>query len=68
MAEKSPFKDGFNPSTSTQKPERDGSKDEYDGKYKNAADGMSEAEKWGTNLNPVEETPNPAKGLKGGAA
>jgi hypothetical protein len=41
-------------------------KDEYKGKYKSASEGMSEADKWGTNT-PLLKQPQPAdpwKGLK----
>lgn len=38
--------------------------DEYDGKYKDRSQTMSEAEKFGTNQLPVQNDPLPAKGLR----
>ena len=38
--------------------------DEYDGKYKDRAEGMTEAELWGTDQIPVKHDPLPAKNLK----
>lgn len=39
-------------------------KDEYMGQYKQPQDSMSEAEKFGTNENPVKNDQMPAKGLR----
>lgn len=39
-------------------------KDSYLGRYKSADKGKSEAEKFGTDQNPVQNDPLPAKGLK----
>lgn len=39
-------------------------KDEYYGGYKSAREGVSEAERWATNQNPVRETKTPWKNLK----
>lgn len=39
-------------------------KDEYGGSYKDAADGLSEAQKFGTDQLPVQEKPLSAKNLK----
>lgn len=42
--------------------------DSYDGNYKNNADGMSEAEKFGTDQNPVREIAPPFRITGGNAA
>ena len=39
-------------------------KDEYHGKWKSNADGVSEDDKFGISQNPVQDKPLPAKGLK----
>ena len=39
-------------------------KDEYDGQYKDEANGKSPEELYGTSLNPVQDTPSVASGMK----
>jgi hypothetical protein len=39
-------------------------KDEYGGKYKEPQEGMSEAQKYGTEQNPAKHDQLPASGLK----
>ena len=54
------------PDNTQNKPTKEDSerKDEYGGQYKDASDGKSEAQKYGTDQLPVENDPLPAKGLK----
>lgn len=66
MAEKSVFVGG-NASGSPKKLSAEdvsSGKDTYGGKYQDAALTLSEQEKFGTNLNPVQNQPLPAKGLR----
>lgn len=58
----SSFKSGNANSPATQKPSQ--AADEYEGRYKDAADGLSEAQKFGTDQLPVKNDPLPAKGLR----
>ena len=62
----SSFKSGNANSPATQKPSKEDSerKDEYGGKYKCNDDGLSEAQKFGTDQLPVKNDPLPASGLK----
>lgn len=67
MAEDNAFKGGSANGSQQNKPttadaER---RDEYMGQYKERADGVSEAEKFGTDQNPVQNDALPAKNLKG---
>jgi hypothetical protein len=60
------FKPGNANSPSTVKPSKADAerRDEYEGRYKDAADGMSEAQKFGTDQMPVQHDPLPATKLR----
>jgi hypothetical protein len=64
--EKSSFGGGDAASPSQNKPTNEDQyrSDEYGGKYKDACDGMSEAQKFGTDQIPVKNDPLPAKNLQ----
>jgi len=66
MAEKSSFSGGSANSNTQNKPkDEDGKRvDEYGGSYKDPAQSLSEAEKFGTSENPATAEKLPAKGLK----
>lgn len=65
MAENNSFRPGGATNNVQNKPSSAdaGRRDEYKGNYKDRCDGVSEAEKFGTNDNPVKHDPLPAKGL-----
>lgn len=67
MAEKNVFSGGSANASTQNKPKEEDSKrvDEYGGSYKDAAAGLSEAEKFGTSENPAQAEKLPAKNLKG---
>jgi hypothetical protein len=66
MAEQSSFKPGAGAGGQNKPTDADVKrKDEYDDKYKERADQYGEAEKYGTDQNPVKHDPLPAKGLHG---
>lgn len=62
----SSFKPGNANSPTTSAPSKADSerRDEYEGRYKDASDGLSEAQKFGTDQLPVRNDPLPAKGLR----
>lgn len=62
----SAFKEGFSPkATQTKLVAADsGRRDEYQGGYRCASEGMSPDELWALAQNPVRETPLAAKGLR----
>lgn len=64
--EKSSFSAGGDGKDTQNKPTKQDSerKDEYQGKYKDVADGLSEAERFGTDQLPVQHDSPPFKGLK----
>lgn len=67
MSEKSSFKEGSANGREQNKPTSADSapKDEYYGRYKDAAVSASEEEKFGGSQNPVKNVPMPARNLKG---
>jgi hypothetical protein len=67
MAENSSFRGGSAGNNTQNKPTESDSKrvDEYDKQYKDRADQFGEAEKFGTDQNPVHNDKLPASGLKG---
>lgn len=66
MSDQSSFKagSGTGGKSALGKEQESNGKDTYHGGYKDGSKGMSEAEKWGTNLNPVQDGSLPAKGLR----
>jgi hypothetical protein len=65
VAEQNSFKTGGGGDVQNKPGDAWKDKDEYGGGYKDAADGLSEAQKFGTDQLPVQNDSLPAKGLKG---